>query len=70
MKSVGTRVFELRQRDARGWYRVIYLAVVENTIYVLHSFEKHSRKTPQRDLEVAKARLKNVMARIRERKGR
>jgi phage-related protein len=66
MKSIGKRVFELRQRDARGAYRLIYLAKIENTLYVLHCFEKRSRKTSPRDLETAAARLKNVMARIRE----
>lgn len=68
MKSIGKRVFELRQRDARGWYRLVYLAKIEDRIHVLHCFEKHSRKTPRRDLEIAKARLKNVMARLRESK--
>jgi phage-related protein len=66
MKSIGKRVFELRQQDARGWYRLIYLAKIANTIHVLHCFEKRARKTPQRDLEIAKTRLKNVLARIRE----
>ena len=70
MKSIGKRVFELRQQDARGWYRLVYLAKVENTIYVLHCFEKHSRRTSPRDLQIAKTRLKNVMARLRERKSR
>jgi phage-related protein len=64
MKSIGKRVFELRQQDDRGWYRLVYLAKIKDTIYVLHCFEKHSRKTPPRDLETAKARFKIVMARI------
>ena len=65
MKSIGKRVYELRQQDSRGWYRLIYLAKVGATVYVLHCFEKHSRKTPQRELGIAKARLRNVLARIR-----
>lgn len=68
MKSVGKRVYELRQQDRRGWYRLIYLAKIEDTIYVLHCFEKHSRKTPRRDLELSKMRLKSVMARFRGKK--
>ena len=70
MKSIGKRVFELRQQDVRGWYRLVYLAKIENTVYVLHCFEKHSRKTPRRDLDIAKARLKQVIARIRESKSK
>lgn len=68
MKSIGRKVFELRQRDERGWYRLIYLAKIENTVYVLHCFEKHSRKTPAKDLNTATERLKSVMTRLREKK--
>ena len=68
MKSIGKRVFELRQQDRRGWYRLIYLAKVESTIYVLHCFEKRTRKTPPRELQTAKARLTNVMARLKRKK--
>jgi len=31
----------------------------------LHAFEKDSRKTDQRDLEIAKSRLKLVLAQLR-----
>jgi phage-related protein len=65
IKTIGKRVYELRQRDARGWYRVIYLAKTGDTLYVLHCFEKRSRKTPQRELEIARTRYKNVLARHR-----
>ena len=70
MKSIGAGVFELRDRDDAGWYRVIYLRKVENTIYVLHAFKKQSAKTSKRDLAVAEQRLKTVRERIREAKKR
>jgi phage-related protein len=38
-------VSELKKADERAWYRAIYLSKVGNTIYVLHCFEKKSRKT-------------------------
>jgi len=66
MKSIGKRVYELKQQDGRGWYRLIYLSKVGDTIYILHCFRKQSRKTSQKDLSVAKERLKNVLARLRE----
>ena len=68
MKSIGKRVYELKQQDNRGWYRMIYLSKVGDTIFILHCFRKQSRKTSQKDLNVAKERLKNVLARIREEK--
>ena len=70
MRSIGPRVAELRQRDQDGWYRSIYLGVVDGKLHMLHSFVKKSRKTPQNDLDVAKARLKVVKQRIAEEKKR
>jgi len=66
MKSVGQGVFELRQRDSKGWYRLIYLTKVGDTLYMLHAFTKQSAKTSRNDLAIASNRLKNVRARIAE----
>ena len=66
MKSIGLRVYEIKEQDERAWYRVVYLAKVGNRIYVLHCFKKQSAKTSKNDLLVAKARLKIVLARISE----
>lgn len=68
MKSIGKGVFELRQRDANGWYRLIYLARVGDTLYMLHGFMKKSAKTSRNDLAIAASRLKDVRARIAEEK--
>jgi len=68
MRSIGQGVFELRQRDENGWYRLLYLAKIENRIHVLHSFVKKSAKTPKNDLNIATRRLKAVRARLQEEK--
>ena len=69
MSSIGSGVWELKTDDARTWYRLLYLSKIGNVIYVLHAFEKASTKTSQRDIDTAKARLKEVRQRIREQKG-
>jgi len=66
MSSIGPGVFELKEADERAWYRAIYLAKVGNVIHVLHCFEKDSRKTDRRDIEVARQRLKMVKQRLKE----
>jgi len=66
MSSIGSGVFELKEADERAWYRAIYLSKVGNTIYVLHCFEKESRKTDRRDIEVASQRFKLVRQRLQE----
>ncbi len=60
MKSIGAGVFELKEQDQRGWYRVIYTLQVKDKIYLLHCFKKQSAKTPKTDLELAQKRLKQI----------
>ena len=60
MKSIGDGVFELKEQDSHGWYRVIYTIQVKGKIYVLHCFKKQSAKTAQPDLDLAKHRLKKL----------
>jgi phage-related protein len=66
LPSVGPGVFELRAEDERAWYRVVYVSRIDDVIYVLHCFEKHSREIPRNDFETAQRRLKAVHARLRE----
>ena len=66
MESIARGVYELKESDERTWYRVIYLSKIDDAIYVLHCFERDSRKTDRRDLRVAKERLSKVRERIEE----
>jgi phage-related protein len=66
LPSVGKGLFELRDRDKDGWYRVIYLSRTDDVIHAVHAFEKDSRKMPERDKETARQNLKDVHRYIRE----
>lgn len=70
MPSVGKGVWELKDGDARTWYRVMYLTRINNIVHVLHCFEKDSRKTDKRDIAVAKTRLSEVQQRLRKQENR
>ena len=63
MPGIGLGVNELRVRPG-GAYRVIYLAKFAEAVYVLHAFEKKSRKTSRLDVELARQRYRNL---VRER---
>jgi phage-related protein len=65
MESIGKGVWELKTSDERTWYRLIYLTRIGDAFYVLHAFEKSSRKTDRRDIEIAKSRLKLVLSQLR-----
>jgi len=60
MPSVGLGVKEIRVH-AHGEYRVIFVARFAESIYVLHAFQKKARRTPQRDIEVARTRFRAVI---------
>ncbi|HZU42151.1 MAG TPA: type II toxin-antitoxin system RelE/ParE family toxin [Terriglobales bacterium] len=59
LKDVGKGAYEIRVRLNGAW-RVIYVAKFANVVYVLHAFEKKTRKTSQNDLELAKRRYKLI----------
>ena len=59
MPSIGSGVREIRIHES-GEFRVLYIARFAEAIYVLHAFQKKTRKTPQRDLALARARLKQI----------
>lgn len=65
MRTVGPGVYELREQDQRAWYRVIYLKKIADTVHVLHCFEKRTAQTERKDIEVAKARLKELLEKKR-----
>ena len=66
--GVGPGVREIRIRTTLQ-HRVIYVAKFAEAVYVVHAFEKKTRKTPLRDLEIARRRL-GEMSRRRRHEGR
>jgi len=60
-KRVGSGVKEIRISDDGNTYRVMYLAKFEERIYVLHSFQKKTQKTRQKDIDIAKVRYKAIV---------
>ena len=61
MPTIGRGVEEIRIRDDAGNYRVIYTARLADAVYVLHAFQKKTQRTSQRDIEMAKARFREMM---------
>jgi phage-related protein len=66
MPSIAAGVFELKDSDENKWYRMVYLARLQDVIYVLHRFTKDTAKTERRDLATAEQRWKRVQERLRK----
>ena len=60
MPSVGLGVREIRVHTGVE-HRVLYLAKFAEAVYVLHAFEKRTRATSQRDVELARQRLRALL---------
>ena len=67
MGAVLPGVFELRDRDAEHWYRVLYIPL-EGLIYVLHCFTKKTKQTALKEIETARDRLRFLRQEIAKRK--
>jgi phage-related protein len=59
-RAMGGGLFELRIKAAEGIARVFYCTVVNRRIVILHQFVKKSDKTPPKELEIARRRMKEV----------
>ena len=57
-RAMGGGLFELRIKAAEGIARVFYCTVVDRRIVVLHQFVKKTDKTPSKELEIARRRMK------------
>ena len=56
----GSGLFELRLKGAEGIARVFFCMMVEKKIVMLHSFIKKTQKTPDKELKIAKSRMKEL----------
>ena len=59
-RAMDDGLFELRIKAAEGIARVLYCTVVDRRIVILHQFVKKTDKTPSKELETARRRMKDV----------
>ena len=58
MPTVGAGVYEIRVHVLGEW-RVIYIARFEQSVYVLHAFQKKTQRTRKEDIELAARRYRD-----------
>ena len=59
-RAMGDGLFELRPRGREGTGRALYCFVVGQCIVMLHAFVKKTQETPEKELRLARNRLKEV----------
>lgn len=61
MPSVAKGAHELRLKEKDGIYRVFYFTKVGDKILIFHAFQKKTQRTPKKDIDLAKKRLKEML---------
>ncbi|NLI29145.1 MAG: type II toxin-antitoxin system RelE/ParE family toxin [Nitrospiraceae bacterium] len=59
-RPLGNGLFELRPKGREGIGRAFYCYVIKQRIVILHAFIKRTQDTPERELKVARRRMKEV----------
>jgi phage-related protein len=59
IQIVGPGVKEIRIRILGEW-RIIYVAKRHEAVYVLHAFQKKTRRTSRQDIDLARQRYKQI----------
>ena len=65
----GAGVLEVVEDDAGGTYRAVYTVKFAEAVFVLHCFQKKSKRgiaTPKEDMDIVHARLKIAEAYVKE----
>jgi len=60
MQGIGLGVFELRLKDRNGIYRIIYFLKKAHAIYFIHGFKKKTQKTPKKNIDLARKRIRRI----------
>ena len=61
VKPLGDKLYELRIKDSKGAYRIIYFSYTNKQFIMLNGFVKKTQKTPSNEIELAKIRMKEVL---------
>ena len=59
-RPMGSGLFEVRARGKEGIGRALFCSLPGRELIVLNTFIKKSRKTPQKELELARNRMREV----------
>ena len=63
LKGIGSGIFEIALRYASGAYRTVFALQLGEKIYVLHVFQKKSKRgiaTPKEDVDLIKQRYREA----------
>lgn len=60
-RAMGDGLFELRPRGKSGIGRALYFFLVNQRVVVVHAFIKKTQQTPDKELRLARKRMKEII---------
>ncbi len=61
VRPMGNKLYEVRSRLSDGSDARVLFTIYKNSMVLLHGFIKTTRKTPKRQLDLAKRRMKKFL---------
>lgn len=60
LPSIHSNLFEIRVKDRKGQFRVVYFIKKKDAIYILHAFRKKTQEMPLKEKKLILKRLKEI----------
>ena len=61
-KPIDGKLWETKLKSYSGSFRIFYVMVSREEMIWLHVFSKKSQKTPQKELKIARTRMKEILS--------
>lgn len=61
MRIIHKNAYELRVKDRKGSYRILYVLNIGNKILIPHAFTKKTKKMPKKEIEISIKRLQELV---------
>ena len=60
LTNIYKNLYEIRVKDRKGQFRVIYFLKKKDAIYIVHAFRKKAQKLPEKEKKLILKRLKEI----------
>lgn len=61
-RQIEGKLWEVKIKAPQGGYRIFYVMVSSQEMMCLHAYKKQGQKAPQKELDVARKRMKEVLS--------
>jgi phage-related protein len=60
-RQIKGKLWEIKILASKSSYRIFYVTVQKDCLFLLHAYKKQSQKTPQKEIIIAEKRMNEVL---------